>query len=98
MAKRTLTYRNWLRDVARAGLGDALKSVSGFTAIETAARLGVSRARVYQLIEEGSLDILCITTHTGAPALTLVTEASLEHYVANRVPDRNRKGYYALPA
>lgn len=98
MAKRTLTYRTWLRDVARTGLGDALKSITGFTAVETAARLGVSRARVYQLLEEDALDTLCITTDSGVAALTLITEASLDRYLATRVPDRNRKGYYALPA
>jgi len=98
MATRTLKYTEWLKLVTRSSLGDQFSHVSGFPPADVAKRLGVSRERVSQLVREGTLDTLSITTAAGAVALTLVTEYSLERYIGERVPDRNRQGYFAFPA
>ena len=97
MATRTLTYTQWLKLVVKHALGDQFANLSGLATVDVAKKLDVSRQRVHQLIEEGSLDTLAITTGKGRPALVLVTEASLERYLASRVPDRNRQGYFAFP-
>lgn len=96
MATRTLKYTEWLKLVARHGLGREFANLSGYPVPDVAARLEVNRSRVYQLIESGVLDTLVIVTAAGTTAMTLVTEASIERYLASRVPDRNRQGYFAF--
>lgn len=96
MATRTLKYTEWLKLVARHGLGREFENLSGYPVADVAARLEVNRSRVYQLIESGALDTLVITTAAGTTAMTLVTEASIERYLAGRVPDRGRQGYFAF--
>ncbi len=98
MATRTLKLSEWLKLVARHGLGDGFQQLAGYSVADVASRLGVHRSRVYQLLEDGSLDAVAVTTEDGRVALTLVTEASLERYLADRVPDRNRQGYFAFQA
>lgn len=98
MATRTLTFTQWLKLVAGHPLGDGFANVSGFPVVDVAKRLSVNRSRVYQLIGEGTLDTLEVTTAAGKIALTLVTEASLERYLEHRVPDRHRQGYFAFPS
>jgi hypothetical protein len=98
MAARTLKYTEWLKLVAQHALGGEFANVSGYPVADTARRLSVSEQRVRQLIDESVLDTLHVTTAAGKVALTLVTEASLERYLAARVPDRNRQGYFAFPS
>lgn len=98
MATRTLTWSEWLKLVARHSLGNGFANVAGYPRVDVAARLGVSEVRVGQLIREGALDTLEVTTKAGRVAVSLVTDASLERYLAARVPDRNRQGYFAFPA
>lgn len=96
MASRTLTLSQWLKLVGRHALGDQFAHVAGFTVADVARKLGVARQRAYQLVDEGTLDTLVITNSEGRTVLTLVTEASLERYLAERVPDRGRQGYFAF--
>lgn len=98
MATRTLTFKQWWKVVTEQALDDGFKNVSGYPVADVAKRLGVDRSRVYQLIEAGTLDTLEVLTVKGAVAVTLVTEASLDRYLAERVPDRNRQGYFAFQA
>jgi len=98
MATRTLSYTQWFKLVMEQALGDGFTHVSGYPPADVAHKLGVSRERVGQLIREGTLDTLAVTTRAGKVALTLVTEASVERYLAERVPDRNRQGYFAFPS
>lgn len=95
MATRTLTWTHWLKLMADPD-PKVRSHVSGYPAVEIAARLGVNRSRVYQLLEQDVLDTVTVTTRDGKPSLTLVTEASYERYLADRVPDRNRQGYFAF--
>ena len=98
MATRTLTWTQWLKLVARHSLDAGFQNVAGYPIADVASRLGVSRQRVNQLVADGTLDTLEVTTKAGRVAVSLVTEASLERYLAARVPDRGRQGYFAFPA
>jgi len=82
----------------RHALDSEHDNLSGLATVDVAKKLNVHRSRVHQLIEEGTLDTLAITTGNGRPALTLVTQASLDRYLAARVPDRGRQGYFAFPS
>lgn len=97
MATRRLTFADWYKLVKRHALDDQWAHIAGFPAADVATRLGVSRQRVSQLILDGVLDVIEISTKRGGVALSFVTEASLERYLAKRVPDRNRQGYFAFP-
>jgi hypothetical protein len=94
MATRTLKFAEWLKLVKRHALDDGFESISGYPVDDVAKRLDVSRARVYQLIEAETLDVLQVLTWKGNVAVSLVTQASLERYLAERTPDRNRQGYF----
>lgn len=97
MATRTLKYTEWLKMV-RGAVTEQPSHVYGYPIADVAKRLKVSRQRVNQLVNDGTLDTLAITTAAGRTAMTLVTEYSLERYLADRVPDRNRQGYFAFQA
>lgn len=96
MATRRLSITAWLRQVKEHALGDGFSNVAGYPCVDVAKRLDVSISRVYQLIENDSLDVIQIVNKAGKVSLTLVTEASLERYLADRTPDRNRQGYFAF--
>lgn len=96
MATRTLKYTTWLKLVTQHARTDEFANVSGYPVADTAKRLHVTRQRVNQLVEEGALDLLVITTAADRVAVTLITEASLDRYLAQRVPDRGRQGYFAF--
>lgn len=98
MATRSLKFAEWLRLVKRHALDNQFANVSGYPVLDVASKLDVHRSRIYQLIENGTLDTIEITGPSGKVALTLVTEASLDRYLADRVPDRNRQGYFAFQA
>jgi hypothetical protein len=97
MATRTLNFREWLKLVAQHARDDGFKNLSGYPVDDVATRLGVNRSRVYQLIEDETLDRIQVLTKAGKVAITLVTQASVERYLADRVPDRNRQGYFSFP-
>jgi hypothetical protein len=97
MATRTLTYTQWLKLVVRHALDDEYENLSGLATVDAAKKLDVHRSRIYQLIDEGVLDTLAITTSGDKAALVLVTQRSLDRYLASRVPDRGRQGYFAFP-
>jgi hypothetical protein len=96
MATRSLTFAKWLKLVARHAIDSGFQNVAGYPVVDVASRLDVHRSRVYQLIEDGILDTIEVTSGTGRVCITLVTEASVERYLAERVPDRNRQGYFAF--
>lgn len=98
MATRTLTWSQWLKLVARHSLGDGFANVAGQPVPDVCEALGVTKQRVHQLIDSGALDTLQVTNSAGRVAITLVTDASLERYLAQRVPDRGRQGYFAFQA
>jgi hypothetical protein len=97
MATRTLKFTEWLKLVRKHALDDGFESLSGFPVDDVAARLNVNRSRVYQLIEAGTLDLIQVVTKTGKVSITLVTQASVERYLDERVPDRGRQGYFTFP-
>lgn len=99
VASRKINYTQWLKEVTKHALsqGLAYDNIAGFPVVEVAAKLDVSRQRVRQLIDEGVLDTIEVTTRAGTIALIIVTKASVDRYLADRVPDRNRQGYFAFP-
>jgi hypothetical protein len=80
MATRTLTYKAWLREVARHALGDGFNDLAGKPVADVVKLLGVSKQRVHQLILADRLDALHITTAAGDTALVIVTDSSLAKY------------------
>lgn len=98
MATRRLAIGDWLKLVRRHALDDGFKNLAGYPIVDVAARLKVSHQRVYQLIGEGVLDTIEIVNKAGKVSLSLVTEASLDRYLAERVTDRGRQGYFAFQA
>ena len=96
MATRSLSFMQWLKLVVRHATDDGFQNVAGYPPDDVAKRLGVDRSRVSQLIREEVLDTLEVTNAAGRVCITLVTEASIERYLAKRVPDRNRQGYFAF--
>ena len=101
MASRTLKFSQWLKLMARHALEadqTAYKNLAGYPSIDVAKKLDVSKQRISQLVQEGALDTLDVTNALGRVSVTLITEASLERYLDQRVPDRNRQGYFAFQA
>ena len=58
----------------------------------TARLLGVSRKRVYQLIEQGRLESLRL-----GPRTTRVTRASIERFIANSIAAQQREQGQDIP-
>jgi len=102
MATRTLKFSQWLKLVAKHTIAgefdDAADHLIGMPPDDAAKKLSVTRERVSQLIREEKLDTLQVTNAAGRVCITLVTEASLDRYLAQRTPDRNRQGYFAFEA
>lgn len=96
MATRRLSFADWLRLVRRHALDDGFPNVAGYPPRDVATKLDVSHQRVSQLVAEGTLDTIEIVNKDGKVSLTLITEASLDRYLAERVPDRGRQGYFAF--
>lgn len=96
MATRRLAFGDWLRLVRRHALDNEFPNVAGFPPGEVATKLDVSHQRVSQLVADGTLDLIEIVNKNGKVSLTLVTEASLDRYLATRVTDRGRQGYFAF--
>jgi len=98
MATRTLKFGEWLKLVRRHATDDGFANLAGYPVDDVAKRLDVSRGRIYQLIEDETLDRIQVLSWSGRVAITLITQASLDRYLADRVPDRNRQGYFAFQA
>jgi len=98
MATRRLTFSQWLRAIAPVALEDRFKNLAGYPSADVADRLGVSRQRVEQLVGAGTLDTIEIVNKKGQVSMVLITEASVDRYLADRVPDRGRQGYFAFPS
>lgn len=81
MARKTVPFTQWLKEVARRPLGDTYVGVPVADAME---KLGVSKQRVHQLIDNNTLDAIEVTTKKGAVAIILVTNASLDFYLTHR--------------
>jgi hypothetical protein len=98
MASRTVKFTEWMKLVARHAHEDCLAKLTGTPVADTADKLKVTPARVYQLIEAGILDTLVVVTKAGKVSVTLVTLESVERYLAERVPDvRGRQGMFSWP-
>lgn len=89
MAKRVYLVRDWQEACARAlenlpeggSLGDVLDELGGPSPGGAAADLGISRARVYQLIEAGRLDAVYLKDKPKSrPHVVMVTVASMGRY------------------
>jgi hypothetical protein len=99
MANRNLQFAEWLKLVGTHFFGDHAGNIIGFPAADVAKRLGVSRQRVEQLVKAETLDTVSIVNPKGRVYLVLITDASIDRYLARRVPDvRGRKGYFSFPA
>ncbi len=96
MAKRTLTFREWFKLAAKHLRDEQGSHLCGSPVADVAIKLDVSTQRVYQLIAEGTLDTIDIVSLAGKVSVSLVTEASIERYIAQRVPDRGRQGYFSF--
>lgn len=86
MSLRTLTFAQWFQLVRRHSSDDRFPDHSGFPIADVAERLGVTKQAVHKLIEKNSLDAIAILTRRGTVAVTLVTQASLDYYLAHRRP------------
>jgi hypothetical protein len=87
MARRTLTFSDWMRHIRKAVTSpDDLGDLGGHPVDDVASKLGVSRQRVHQLIDSNALDALVVTTKAGNIAAVVVTQASLDYYLAHRRP------------
>lgn len=89
-AKRVLrvTVKDWLHDfaIARQLQGDHSHDWSesqwfGPTVSVAAERAGVSRQRIYQLLEQGTLEGIQLTDDDDNPVAFMVTESSLWDYM-----------------
>jgi GTP-binding protein EngB required for normal cell division len=97
VSSRTLTYTQWLKLVRQHALEPTWENISGYPVVDVAHRLDVSDKRVYQLVDAGTLDTIVITNKLGKVCMTLVTEASLNRYLAKRVPVPGHQGYFTFP-
>lgn len=69
----------------RAGMKAALDELGGDSPGGVASRLGVSRSRVYQLIEQGKLEAVMLKdAWDKQPSLVMVTEGSLQRLMQKR--------------
>lgn len=99
MATRSLKWTAWLKLMAKHGFDSdesAYKNLSGMPPLDAAKKLGISKGRIFQLIQEEKLDTLQVTNAAGAVCVTLVTDASLERYLAERVPVPGHQGHFSF--
>lgn len=99
MAIRKMKLFDWFKACRKNALGDGFLDLTGPPPASVAETLGVHRSRVYQLIENDSLDAVSIVAPNGTITLTLVTDNSLKCYLATRAPSRrNADGFTLLDA
>jgi hypothetical protein len=98
MARRTLTFSDWMRHLRKAILSpDSLGDLGGHPVDDVATKLGVTKQRVHQLIDSDALDALVVTTKAGNVTAVIVTQASLDHYLAHRRPFRGDGRFTLTP-
>jgi hypothetical protein len=99
MAIRKMKLGEWFKACRKNALGDGFLDLTGPPPASVAETLEVHRSRVYQLIENDSLDALSIVAPNGTITITLVTENSLNRYLKTRAPARrNPDGFTLLDA
>jgi hypothetical protein len=101
VANRVITFTEWHRQLRKSVFdsnSNVFENVAGVPASNAAKKLQVSEQRVNELIRQGVLDTVQVSNAAGRICLTMVTDASLDRYLAHRVPDRGRQGYFAFPA
>ena len=76
-----------MKELRRAVLSpDHLGDLGGHPVDDVAKKLGVTKQRVHQLIDSNALDAIIVTTKAGHTAAIIVTQASLDYYLAHRRP------------
>jgi hypothetical protein len=99
MATRKMKLGEWFNACRKNALGDGFLDLTGPPVSSVAETLEVHRARVYQLIENDSLDSVSVVAPNGTITLTLITENSLKRYLKTRAPARrNPDGFTLLDA
>jgi len=86
MATRKFTLKAWFKACVSATLNDDFLDLTGPTPPAAAQTLELSRQRVHQMIDDGTLDAVHITAPNGTISVTYVTQASLNRYLATRRP------------
>jgi predicted transcriptional regulator len=86
MARRTLTWTQWLKKIAGVSTPDDLGDLGGVPVDDVATKLGVTRQSVHQMIDTDKLDAIVILTKRGNTAAVIITQASLDYYLAHRRP------------
>lgn len=84
MAHRRMTFDAWMRAAVKAYGEPGYLDLNGDSPGSAAVRLGVARQRVYQLAEEGRLEMISVVTKAGELRFTIVTETSVQTEVARR--------------
>jgi hypothetical protein len=85
MARTTLTFAQWLKKIAKAAISpDDLGDLGGHPVDDVATKLGVTKQRVHQLIDTDKLDAIVILSNAGNTTAVIVTQASLDQYLAYR--------------
>jgi len=85
MARRTLTFNEWMRHTRKALLSpDALGDLGGHPIDDVATKLGVTKQAVHKMIETDKLDAIAIVSKAGNLQAIFVTQASLDYYLAHR--------------
>lgn len=97
MSTTTLTYSEWFKAVRRHATDDRFPDFSGYPIADVAERLKVTKQAVHHLLEKNHLDAIAITTKAGNVAVTLITQASLDYYLAHRKPLSNDGRFILTP-
>lgn len=84
MAHRRMTFDAWMRAAVKAYGEPRYLDLNGDSPGGAAVRLGVARQRVYQLAEEGRLDMLSVLGSDGETRFTVITENSLQAELVRR--------------
>lgn len=80
----TLTHEQHVARLAKCKNAQERAHLMGDSPGSVAARLGVSRQAVYSAVNKGNLDAVTILDREGAPMALIVTDASVDEYLARR--------------
>jgi hypothetical protein len=85
MARREITFSEWMRAIRRAitspnDLGD----LGGSPVDDVARKLGVTKQAVHKMIDTDKLDAIVVTSKAGNTTVVIITQASLDYYLTNR--------------
>jgi hypothetical protein len=84
MAARKMSLKDWTKACFKNTFDDGLLDFIGPTAPAAAQMLGVSRQRIYQLLDEKVLDTVAVTAPNGTITVTYITQASINRYLSTR--------------